>query len=167
MKKYVITCVAVFLAIATGYSQTQTISITSPDKTIQVKCLTEASGQVNYTIQYKGAVVLEPSRLGVLREDGDFSTGLTLTGSSAVKNITDKYTLLTGKRSNITYAANQQTLHFKNASGQLADIIFQVSNDGVAFRYFFPGSSSEPKKIDSELTSFHLPAEATAWLQPM
>jgi hypothetical protein len=58
-------------------------------------------------------------------------------------------------------------VHFKNAAGQLMDIIFQVSNDGVAFRYYFPGKAGQLKKIDKEVTSFHFPEATKGWLQPM
>ena len=46
-------------------------------------------------------------------------------------------------------------------------MIFQVSNDGVAFRYQFPEQSDEVHRLKSEATSFHFPAETKAWLQPM
>jgi hypothetical protein len=46
------------------------------------------------------------------------------------------------------------------------NIIFQVSNDGVAFRYGFPEKSTDVKKIISEATSFHFNDSTKAWLQP-
>jgi hypothetical protein len=47
------------------------------------------------------------------------------------------------------------------------DIIFQVSNDGVAFRYFFPEKSAVMHQITQEVSSFHFLPETRAWLQPM
>jgi len=35
------------------------------------------------------------------------------------------------------------------------NIVFRVSNDGVAFRYEFPETSNDVKKITAEETSFH------------
>jgi hypothetical protein len=46
------------------------------------------------------------------------------------------------------------------------NIIFQVSNDGIAFRYEFSEKSTEIKKINSEETSFHFYDGTRAWLQP-
>lgn len=120
-----------------------------------------------YAIQYKGSAVLESSTLGVVRADADFSKSLAITGVSPVGSVKDSYRLVTGKRQLNVYTANRQVVHYKNASGALMDIIWQVSNDGVAFRYYFPEKAAEPKLIDTELTSFHLPAAAKAWLQPM
>jgi alpha-glucosidase len=84
-----------------------------------------------------------------------------------VTSVNDKYRLVTGKRQHNVYTANRQVIHYKNASGGLMDIIWQLSNDGVAFRYYFPGATAEPKKVDTEFTSFHFPATTKGWLQPM
>jgi len=166
MKKLVTACLCL-ITFVTAHSQSKPVTVTSPDKSITVQCQTDASGQPSYSIQYKGATVLEPSKLGIVRSDADFSKALTLISSSPVTLVKDSYKLLTGKRQQNSYTANRQTVHFKNASGALVDIIWQISNDGVAFRYYFPGSSGETKMVDTEFTSFHLPASAKAWLQPM
>ena len=47
------------------------------------------------------------------------------------------------------------------------DVVFQVSNDGVAFRYVFPDTSATLHDLREERTSFHLPADSRAWLQPI
>lgn len=167
MKRLTIVCFMVCLAIPSAFAQKQPPPLSSPNKAIRVQCQLDATGQVFYTIQYNDRRLLEPSRLGITRTDVDLSKALTFTGASSVKKVNDQYELQTGKRSSVTYTANEQTLHFKNASGQEMDIVFRVSNDGVAFRYYFPGKSDDAKKINTEFTSFHLPADAKAWLQPM
>lgn len=167
MKKLVAICFTVFIAINTIWAQHKPVVISSPNKQIQVTCVTDASGVPSYTVQYKGSAVIETSRLGIGRQDADFSKGLTTVNASPVALVKENYQLVTGKRRSNAYTANRQIVHYKNASGQLADIIWQVSNDAVAFRYYFPGKSTEPKKVDTEFTSFHLPSAAKAWLQPM
>ena len=67
----------------------------------------------------------------------------------------------------ITYEANELVAHLKNKNGKKLDIIFQVSNDGVAFRYFFPGKQKDAITITEELTSFHFDTSTRAFLQPM
>ena len=47
------------------------------------------------------------------------------------------------------------------------NVIFRASNDGIAFRYEFPGQSEDTKRITAELTTFRLKPESRAWLQPM
>jgi hypothetical protein len=80
--------------------------------------------------------------------------------------VKDNYEMLNAKKSHISYTANRKTISVKNSVGEKMNIIFQVSNDGLAFRYEFPGSPGEVKKITSEQTSFHFPEGTKSWLQP-
>jgi hypothetical protein len=74
--------------------------------------------------------------------------------------------MLTAKRRMNTYRATRRVFHLESAAGKM-DVVFQVSNDGVAFRYAFPDSSTEIRKLKEEVTSFHFLPGTTAWLQPM
>lgn len=167
MKKLVALCIAICIACSLSFAQSSGITITSPDKSIQVTCRLDTEGKPIYSVQYKNSVVLEPSRLGLVCPDGDFSKALTQSSNAPGTIVKDKYRLITGKRQHNVYTANRRVIHYKNAAGNLMDMIWQVSNDGVAFRYYFPGAKAEPKKVDTEYTSFHLPANAKGWLQPM
>ena len=166
MTKLIAICLAILIN-SISFAQSSNVTISSPDKSIKVTCTLDASGKPMYSVQYKGSVVLEPSQLGLVRADGDFSKALSQTGIDPITIDKDKYRLETGKRQNNVYTANRQVIHYKNSTGGLMDLIWQLSNDGVAFRYYFPGAAAEPKKVDTEYTSFHLPATAKGWLQPM
>jgi alpha-glucosidase len=166
MTKLIAFCLTV-VTCSISFGQSSNVTVSSPDKSIQVTCTLDASGKPMYSVKYKGSLVLEPSQLGLVRADGDFSKSLTQTKVDPVTIVKDKYRLVTGKRQNNVYTANRQVIHYKNATGGLMDLIWQLSNDGVAFRYYFPGAAAEPKKVDTEFTSFHLPATAKGWLQPM
>ena len=74
--------------------------------------------------------------------------------------------MLNAKKKNINYAATQRVIETKTASGKKMNIIFRVSNDGVAFQYEFPEKSTDVKKINAEATSFHFYDGTRAWLQP-
>lgn len=167
MKKLVALCMTILFVYGSSFAQSSGVTISSPDKSIQVTCLLDGEGKPSYSVQYKNSVVLEPSQLGLVRPDGDFSKGLVKTSTTPPTVVKENYRLVTGKRQNNVYTANRQVIHYKNAGGGLLDLIWQVSNDGVAFRYYFPGTNAEPKNVDTEYTSFHLPAAAKAWLQPM
>lgn len=143
------------------------VTITSPDKKISLQFWLDAAGQPFYIIEYGKNKILGASPLGIIRQDGDFTKNLTLLSSPESKKISEKYQLVNAKRRNNSYQANQHTFHLKNAGGEPMDIIFRLSNDGVAFRYFFPGRTDTLIKIEQEKTSFHFPAETRAWLQPM
>jgi len=141
-------------------------SVSSPDGAISVTFKINEGGTPSYQINYHGTPILENSQLGLLREDEDFSSGLKFKSVSKITPIFDKYSLLHGKKKKVTYQANRLTYHLSNVNGTKIDIVFQVSNDGVVFRYVFPDKSNEIRKISRELTSFTFPEGTTGWLQP-
>ena len=63
--------------------------------------------------------------------------------------------MVNAKKKNITYVATQRIIETQTPSGKKMNIVFRVSNDGVAFRYEFPEKSTDVKKISAEATSFH------------
>jgi hypothetical protein len=111
--------------------------------------------------------VLEESRLGLVRDEADFTRGLTLAETSPVAAVRDEYELLTSKRRFNQYAAQRQVYRLRTAKNQQIEIQFQVSNDGVAFRYVFPERDSRVHAIRAESSSFKFPAGSKAWLQPI
>ena len=126
-----------------------------------------SSGLLNYTVSFQKETVLKSSSLGIIREDADLSKDLVFLSSSPVQKVTDNYKMIYAKKRSINYQANKKVFHLRNAKNDLLDVIFQVSNDGVAFRYFFPGKSTGAKYIKQELSSFVFDTTARAWLQPM
>jgi len=162
MKK-LLTLLLIFGVATSSIAQSAANSISSPDKNIVVTCdITKAS----YSIAYKAGIVLKDSKLGVVREDENFSKALQLVKVTAPVIVKDNYTMLNAKRKNIGYIATQRIFETKTASGKKMNIIFRVSNDGVAFQYEFPERSTDIKKITAEATSFHFNEGTRAWLQP-
>lgn len=140
------------------------MDVTSPDKKISVHFELK-DGNAFYSVFFSGKQILALSKLGIVREDEDFSSKLSLESISPVEPIADTYTLSYGKRLHCSYTGNKRVYHVKSASGWKMDIIFQVSNDGVAFRYYFPEQSTTVKKIKREISSFHFIKSTKAWLQ--
>lgn len=141
-------------------------TLLSPDNSLRVSISVSDSGALYYTTYRNDQAVMKPSKLGLIREDGDFSTGLNLLGTSETELVKDAYDMLHGKKQHFTYEANKKVYHFENNKHQKLDVIFQVSNDGVAFRYLFPESSNEIKKVNKEITSFYFSDSTRAWIQP-
>jgi len=137
------------------------------DKTIKIEFDLNQNKTPVYKVFYKDKLVINTSELGIIREDANFYTDLKIIKVSEAKSIKSTYSMLQGKRKNISYSANQYTVHLQNSKGNLIDIIFQLSNDGVALRYYFPETSKEIKKITEEKTTYNLDATSKAWLQPM
>jgi len=147
-------------------AQVSAYSISSPDHHIVVSVIAD-SKQINYKIDYNGKEVLRQSRLGLKTEDEDFANDLSISAVPGREPVKDQYELFTGKRRNNHYTANQLVIHTVNGNAKKMDIIFQLSNDGVAFRYYFPGHSVDVKTIKEEVTSFHFDTSTRAFLQPM
>lgn len=139
----------------------------NPEKTLTVEFDLNQKNTPIYKVFYKDKLVINNSDLGIIREDANFYTDLKIIKVSEAKAVKSNYSMLQGKRKNISYSANQYTVHLQNSKGNLIDIIFQLSNDGVALRYFFPETSKEIKKIVEEKTSYNFDATTKAWLQPM
>jgi hypothetical protein len=140
--------------------------IQSPDAKISVNVWLTGNGAAVYSVSYTGSVILKESRLGIVRSDDDFSANLTLDSVSSISVISDHYTLLHGKRLNCNYTGNNRVFYLKNANSKKIEIIFRASNDGVAFRYYFPGKSDTTLRIFKEVTTYHFDISAKAFLQP-
>ncbi|MFM2327096.1 MAG: hypothetical protein RIR31_1298, partial [Bacteroidota bacterium] len=122
--------------------------------------------QMVYNIQYAGKTIMQNSVMGIIREDADFATGMEWLSASEQTTVRDKYKTLNAKKTSISYTANKKIITVQNAGKDAMQIVFQVSNDGVAFRYVFPQISSSVKKITTEATTFHFLEGTKAWLQP-
>ena len=142
-------------------------SVSSPDHRLQMTFRLTPAGEPRYSIQLDGKPVLEESRLGLVRDDADFTRGLALVSSSAMTTVHDEYELLTSKRRINGYSASRQAFVLQTSRAQRLEVQFQVSNDGVAFRYFFPDSDPKPHQVRSEASSFRFREDTRAWLQPI
>lgn len=153
--------VSTFLFFARA--QAQTVTVSGPDKKIVLTC---NPSQATFSVRFNGETVLADSKLGVVREDEDFSRNLGVVKVSAPVTVSDNYALLTAKKKNISYTAVQRIVETKTPSGKKMNVVFRVSNDGLAFRYAFPETSTDVKRITAEATSFHFNEGTRAWLQP-
>ena len=152
-----------FLSLYGTTNAQEAYKIQSPNKKITVT-VQNLKGNLSYSIQYGSSTVLNPSKLGVVREDDDFSQSLATTSFSSAKKISDKYTMLQGKRRLCKYEANEATLHLKSAKGNPMDVIFRVSDVGAAYRYYFPNKTQEIKKIKLEISSFKFQPDSQAFM---
>lgn len=143
------------------------VGITSPDKKITVQVSVNKEGTIKYSVRYQDVEVLRSSSLGIQTATVDFSKGNNLLGATPVQQVNDSYNIRHGKKKQAIYKANKRTVQFKNSNGKALDIIFQVSNDAVAFRYQYKEGNNFTDNITNELTTFHFPTTAKAWLQPM
>ena len=163
MRRVLVFCSGL-LAVLPGLAQA---ALSSPDQRLTVQVRVTPDQQLVYSVQREGQAVLLDSRLGLQLEGADLASGLRLHSSSAIKPQRERYTLAVGKRSRIEYRANEQVYRVANGAGQQMQIVFRVSNDGVAFRYVVAEKSLPRKVFKAELSSFSFAPTTRAWLQPM
>ncbi|MEL7835080.1 glycoside hydrolase family 97 protein [Fodinibius sp. Rm-B-1B1-1] len=142
-------------------------NVESPEGSIELHFELMDDTQPTYSISYQDSIVLEQSQLGLTRDDIDFSRNMMLESVSGPEKIEDQYSLQHGKQTEISYTATEQTYHLRHKSGAPLDITFRVSNDGVGFRYHFPNESDQTHFITEEHTSFNVPEDSRAWLEPL
>lgn len=164
MNKILFACF-IFSGFASVQAQDSSAVTASPDGQLSVK-VWSAGGNIQYAVYRNGAPVLQPSSLGLVRDDEDFSHHLVWLRASGSQPVKDEYTLLTAKKSRISYRANEQTIWLRSTHGREMQLIFQVADDGVAFCYELTGGWGR-HTIRKEITSFHFPNGTRAWLQPM
>ncbi len=165
MNRLFITAITM-LVVLSGCSTSKTVNMTSPDGRIKVAFVLDKAGQPAYSVQYLDTAVITNSTLGLKRKDADFTTSLRLDSVTGPEAVKEGYTLLHGKKREASYNALRHTVHLSGSSGEPVDIIFQVSDEGFAFCYRFPGASQEVKFITEERSSFGFAEGALAWIQP-
>lgn len=167
MKSANIILAILFLSLTHARAQSKEVLIFSPDHHIQVAVWSGREGEIRYQVKHHETIVIDSSMLGMELADADMSHQLGFVAASDNRQVNDNYRMIYYKKSAVSYQANQRVLHYVNAKKAGIDIVFQVSNDAVAFKYVLTGKSPGMKQVLKENTAFNFPAGTTTWLQPM
>ena len=144
----------------------QDLTVTGPDKKLQVKIALKQGGVPNYSVTYNGKTMLEDSPLGLTTNVGDFSKSLTYIGHKETA-IDETYSINRAKTSQVRYTANELVATFQNDKKQQFDIVFRVGNNDVAFKYHLNQYGETARLIvEKEASGFDFPAHATTFLTP-
>jgi hypothetical protein len=163
MKKLII--LYCFIISSAAYSQ-NTMSVSSPNGELTLNVLVK-SGKPMYSITYKGGVILEDSPLGLITNEGDFSTNLNFVNST-IGEVEETYNQTKIKQSQVTYKANTLKCLFTGTKERKIAILFQVSNNNIAFRYELPSwGDTKVCVVTEEKTAFKFPSSTTTFLSPM
>lgn len=163
MRKLIILCC--FIISSAVYSQ-NTMSVSSPNGELTLNVVVK-SGKPMYSITYKGGVVLEDSPLGLITNEGDFSSNMNFVNSTTGK-VEETYNQTKIKQSQVSYKANALNCVFTNDKERKIAILFQVSNNNIAFRYEIPSwGDTKACVVTEEKTAFKFPSSTTTFLSPM
>ncbi|MBE7174064.1 MAG: glycoside hydrolase family 97 catalytic domain-containing protein [Williamsia sp.] len=144
----------------------QNVAVASPDKQLKVT-VSVAGGRPVYSVTYGDKTMLENSPLGLKTNEGDFSTGMKYLNSSE-EAVNKTYSQEKIKKSQIRYVASKLTCTFGNAQDKKINIVFQVSNNDIAFRYELPAWGERLScVVEREITGYKFPAVTTTFLSGM
>lgn len=147
----------------------QNITVGSPDSKIRVELFSDNSApgwhlRVFYLADGESKLVIPDINLGLSRSDQDFSESLKIIRTGKPSLINEEYTAIHGKRSKCTNSANEIIVYFENPDKSKMNLILRAYNDGVAFRYEFPGPGGSFIMKD-EYTSYSIPSDTKRWLE--
>ena len=145
------------------------VIVSSPNEKLQVT-ISDAGGRLYYSVTLDGQQVLQPSALGLKTSIGDFTSQLSILTTN-LSPLTSSYEMRGTKASSATYKANTLTLDVQNKDGRKFSVIFQVSDNDIAFRYQIPRQTINKKeykraRILAELSSFNFPDGTTTFISP-
>lgn len=140
--------------------------VASPDGNLIVS-VNDADEIPCYSVKYNDDCFIRQSRIGFKTDLGDYSTGLKLTAISPIEPVNEQYSIPNIKKSNVDYRANRRIFSFSKDSIHVFDIVFQVSDNDVAFKYILlPQKDALTTRIEKEMTEFVLPDGTTSFLCP-
>jgi len=155
------------LAIASSsLSYSQSLSISSPDKTIAVTI--DNSEKVSYSVKYNDRVIVNPSQLGF-----EFLGELAMNGNFAIigqktETINETWQpVVKSKHAQVLNNCTELQLTLKEKSGLMRqmELFVRAYNDGVAFRYkLYRSDRAGNRQITKELTTFNIPNDPKSWI---
>ena len=164
--RYLFLALTTLFVLTTHMLTAQVATLTSPDGVVHLQIYLE-EGQPFYSVEYAGKTILEQSPLGIITNEGDFSKNLTLKGHQT-SSVDKSYTQEKIKRSAVRYQANKMVFSFEDGMRRGLNIVFQVSNNDVAFRYELPQwGERRACVVEKEATGFKFPEFTTTFLSPM
>ncbi|WP_338357423.1 glycoside hydrolase family 97 protein [Yeosuana marina] len=162
MKKLIFIC---FLIVSSSVSS-QNAEVSSPDGKVKLKVFIE-NGQPIYSVTYNDKTILENSPLGLVTNEGSFVDNMSFVESSNGK-VDKRYVQEKIKQSSVHYEANSLTFTMANADKKQLSILFQVSNNDIAFRYELPiWGETMSCVVEKEVTGFRFPSFTTSFLSNM
>lgn len=158
--------ITIFLSLSLG-SFSQTVNLKSPDGQISLNI--NLSGELSYSVSYKGNQLINPSPLGFeFKGEPGMQSGFSLLNTPKSSLRRDSWTpVVKNKHARIDVEWNEIHLDLVEKEGERRkmDLFFRAYDNGVAFRYRLYGSKTiGNRSISCELTGFSLPAHAQAWV---
>ena len=163
MNKLPAFCFLALAFISCGIEPPDT-KLLSPSQKNEISFEINDAGELFYHVNRNDLQFIIPSKLGFKLKDRTLEDDFTITSTKERSSHTQWKTVW-GQRETVTDHYNELTLHLKQKStGILLDVVARAYDDGVAFRYFFPGQEAlQDVVIMDELTEFNFRGDYPAW----
>lgn len=144
------------------------IRVSSPDGHVVVIFELTDEGMPTYALALEGQPLLQSSPLGLVTTLARWDRDLEVVDEGTVASVEEHYRLVHGKQSDVHYRANRRVVRLADAEGQVLEVIFQVSDDGLAFQYRIPEQAGADRvTAERELTGFRFATDTRSWLMAM
>ena len=145
------------------------VRVSSPNGSLVVT-VSDAEGKLSYTATLEGKQMLAPSALGLKTSLGDLTKELSIVNSQ-LSTVANSYSMRGTKASKVDYKANALTINLQNKDGVKFSILFQVSDNDIAYRYQMPRQTIRRReykrvRILSEVSGFNCPEGTTTFISP-
>jgi hypothetical protein len=146
----------------TGNISAKGWTVTSPGGNVEVMILPASQKSLEYTVRLSGRTVIGKSPLGVTLEGvgGDFVRDLAITGERRGSH-QEVYEMISGKKSNHFNNYNELVLSLTNGAGSPMELEIRAYDDGMGYRYRFPGEGE--RTVLSESSGFQVPLRSNMW----
>ena len=145
------------------------VRVSSPNGKLVVT-VSEQDGCLSYQASLDGQQMLAPSALGLNTSIGDLTKELSIVNSQS-SVVSNAYQMRGTKASSADYKANALTMDIQNKDGVKFTIVFQVSDNDIAFRYTMPRQTINRReykrvRILSEKSGFNFAEGTTTFISP-
>ena len=145
------------------------VRVSSPNGSLVVT-VSDAEGKLSYTATLDGKQMLAPSALGLQTSLGDLTKELSIVNSQ-LSTVANSYSMRGTKATKVDYKANALTINLQNKDGVKFSILFQVSDNDIAYRYQMPRQTIRRReykrvRILSEVSGFNFPEGTTTFISP-
>ena len=154
---------AILVFISAACSKNDKVTVQSPNEDYEfIFRIDNETGEPSYRITYNGLEVIGSSKLG-FQMDASGAGEIEIDRIES-KTVNTKWEPVYGERSEYPEVYSESLILLTNVTSRepVYNLRVRAYNEGVAFRYEFPGGNDNIT-IEKELTEFSLPPEATAW----
>ena len=173
MRRRILSLALMCLATASALlAQTDPVEVVSPDGQLIMRLFIVSPKdsiliRLAYSVSFRGKPLIDTSLLGIALHDVDVLLGQTVgLVTTTSESVDEMYTVPLYPGTKISNHYNSLIAQYiQNGSlGRRVTIEARAYNDGVAFRYFIPRTSTvEDLQIEEELTDFRLAQDGDAY----